>query len=193
MTLFELVEMRLKELGLSREDFIRKLGFKQYAKARHLFQNLQEDDVRDMPHMRRAFAKILEVSQEIVDQAIQVSRDLRFERQDAEWRAEFQPHAVLTTAHEIPSPIFAAALTGADKKLSMVLPEAIPKVQWPKWVLERLPRGLPGFGLVTGFVINYIPDHAVRFDLEGNPVETLNKAYRRGRVYMRGVLPLNIH
>jgi len=192
MTLSKLVEMRLTDLGLSREDFTRKLGFKQYAKAQHLFQNLREDYMRDMPHMRRDFAKILEVPQVVVDEAIQVSRDLRFERQDAEWRAEFQPHAVLTTTREIPRPIFAAALTGADKKLSMVLPEVIPAVQWPKWVLERLPRGLPGFGLVTGFVINHTPEHAVRFDLDGNPVEILDKAYRRGRVYMQGMPPLNI-
>lgn len=192
MTLSKLVEMRLTDLGLSREDFTRKLGFKQYAKAQHLFQNLQEDYMRDMPHMRRDFAKILEVPQEVVDEAIQVSRDLRFEKQDAEWRAESQAHAVLTTEREIPRPIFAAALTGADKKLSMVLPEAIPAVQWPKWVLKRLPRGLPGFGLVTGFVINHTPDHAVRFDLDGNPVEILDKAYRRGRVYMLGMPPLNI-
>lgn len=192
MTLSKLVEMRLTDLGLSREDFTLKLGFKQYAKAQHLFQNLQEDNIGDMPHMRRDFAKILEVPQEVVDEAIQVSRDLRFERQDAAWRAEFQPHAVLTTEREIPRAIFAAALTGADKKLSMLLPAAIPAVQWPKWVLGRLSRGLPGFGLVTGFVINHTPDHAVRFGLDGNPIETLDKAYRRGRAYMKGMPPLNI-
>jgi len=148
--------------------------------------------MRGMPHMRRDFATILEVPQELVDEAIQASRDIRFERQDAEWRAEFQPHAVLTTARDIPQPIFAAAMTGADKKLSIVRPETISAVQWPKWILERLPRGLPGFGIVTGFVINHTPDYAVRFDLDGNPVETLDKAYRRGRVYMQGMPPLNI-
>lgn len=193
MTLFKLVEMRLAELGLSRKDFTRKLGLKHYAKAQHLFQNLQENDMRDMLHMRRDFAKILEVPQEVVDDAIQVSRDLRFERQDAEWRAEFQPHAVLTTEREIPRPIFAAALTGTDKKLSMLLPASIPAVRWPRWVLGHLPRGLPGFGLVTGFVINHTPDHAVRFDLDGNPMETLEKAYRRGRSYTHGMPPLNMN
>lgn len=192
MTLSELVEKRLTDLGLSRENFTRKLGFKQYAKAQNLFHNLREDDMCDMHHMRSDFAKILEVPQEVVDQAIQASRDVRRERQDSEWRTKFQPHAVLVTEHEIPRPIFAAALTGADKKLSMILPDALPAVQWPKWVMERLPIGLPGFGAVTGFVINHTPAHAVRFDLDGNPVETLDKAYRRGSAYVHGVPPLNI-
>ncbi len=38
------------------------------------------------------------------------------------------------------------------------------------------------FGPTTGFIVNYTPDHAVRFDLEGKPVETLAHAYRPGEV-----------
>ena len=38
------------------------------------------------------------------------------------------------------------------------------------------------FGATTGFVVNYDPDHAIRFDLDGNPVEVLNHAYRPGEV-----------
>ncbi len=38
------------------------------------------------------------------------------------------------------------------------------------------------FGTTTGFVVNYDPDHAIRFDLDGNPVKVLNRAYRPGEV-----------
>ena len=38
------------------------------------------------------------------------------------------------------------------------------------------------FGATTGFIVNYTPDHAVRFDLEGRPTETLSRAYRPGEV-----------
>ena len=38
------------------------------------------------------------------------------------------------------------------------------------------------FGLTTGFIVNYTPDRAVRFDLEGRPMETLARAYRPGEV-----------
>ena len=37
-------------------------------------------------------------------------------------------------------------------------------------------------GPTTGFIVNYTPDFAVRFDLNGNPVETLYHAYRPGEV-----------
>jgi hypothetical protein len=32
----------------------------------------------------------------------------------------------------------------------------------------------------VGFIINYSPDCAVRFDLEGNPVELFDRAHRPG-------------
>jgi hypothetical protein len=38
------------------------------------------------------------------------------------------------------------------------------------------------FGKTTGFIVNYTADHAVRFDREGQPVETLARAYRPGEV-----------
>jgi hypothetical protein len=36
---------------------------------------------------------------------------------------------------------------------------------------------LPAFGRPTGFVVNYSPDRAVKFDLTGKAVENLPKAY----------------
>ena len=39
---------------------------------------------------------------------------------------------------------------------------------------------LPAFGAPTGFVINYAPDHAIRYDLDGHAVETLSRAKRLG-------------
>lgn len=38
------------------------------------------------------------------------------------------------------------------------------------------------FGPTTGFIVNYTPDQAVRFDCEGCLVETLTRAYRPGQV-----------
>jgi hypothetical protein len=46
MTLLEPVELGLTDLGLSQEDFTKKLGFKQYAKTQNPFQNLYENNMR---------------------------------------------------------------------------------------------------------------------------------------------------
>ena len=48
---------------------------------------------------------------------------------------------------------------------------------------EKLARSngvVTTFGRAIGFVVNYSPDEAVRFDLEGKPVEVLDRAYRLG-------------
>ena len=39
---------------------------------------------------------------------------------------------------------------------------------------------LPSFGAATGFIVNFTPDHAVRYDIDGHPVETLGRAKRLG-------------
>ena len=38
-------------------------------------------------------------------------------RTEAEWRAAFQPHAIIATDRSVPSPIFVAALIGVEKIL----------------------------------------------------------------------------
>jgi hypothetical protein len=47
--------------------------------------------------------------------------------------------------------------------------------------LKRWKRNIPCFGEPTGTIINYSPDRAVRFDLDGQPVEIFDAAYRLGR------------
>ena len=41
---------------------------------------------------------------------------------------------------------------------------------------------VPYHGRTTGFIVNYTPDRAVRFDLDGNPVEHFDRAYIPGQV-----------
>jgi hypothetical protein len=38
------------------------------------------------------------------------------------------------------------------------------------------------FGPTTGFIVNYTSDRAIRFDLEGQVVETFPRVYRPGEV-----------
>ena len=38
------------------------------------------------------------------------------------------------------------------------------------------------FGKALGLIINYSPDAALRCDLDGKPLEVLDKAYRPGEV-----------
>jgi hypothetical protein len=49
---------------------------------------------------------------------------------------------------------------------------------------EKIGKGscgrIPAFGKPTGVVVNYSPDHAVEFDLKGNPLRVLELAHRPG-------------
>jgi hypothetical protein len=47
-------------------------------------------------------------------------------------------------------------------------------------VLDRFPERVLAFGKPVGFVINYSPDKAVRFDSNGQPIAILDKVVRPG-------------
>lgn len=183
----ELLSRRMADLKQGEQALFEALGIRKAGKGRALLERIGRDEMKGMLHHRRDLAAALDVPVEEIDAAIEVSRTRCSRRFDDAWRASFRPHAVLTTTRQIPQPIFVAALTGAEKKLYIEPPDHLPEPGWPAHVAAQLPRGLPGFGGVTGFVINYTPDRAVRFDRAGNPVEELDSAYRRGSLWMRGI------
>jgi hypothetical protein len=79
---------------------------------------------------------------------------------------------------------------GAERWLKIDLDLTEPPDSYARQALSVVGRRpfIPFFGATTGFVVNYTPDHALRFDLEGTPVETLARAYRPGEVtlYLKG-------
>jgi hypothetical protein len=111
-------------------------------------------------------------------------------RQEAEarekiWRENFCPHAIILTERTVPSPIFVAAMIGVEKLLRIDLDATQGPVSFVRQVLDRLPEKVPAFGKPIGFVINYSPDTAVRFDSNGQPIETLDEAVRPGTAVLR--------
>ena len=111
--------------------------------------------------------------------------ELTADRRDAEWRAAFKPHAYLLGTHTRPSSITIFGISGGAKRwLKIPLDLEQPPVTFATQALGfvRQTPVVPFFGPTTGFVINYTPDRAVRFGLEGNPVECLPCAYFPGDV-----------
>ena len=111
--------------------------------------------------------------------------ELTADRRDAAWRAAFKPHAYLLGTHTRPSSITIFGISGGAKRwLNIPLDLEQPPVTFATQALGfvRQTPVVPFFGPTTGFVINYTPDRAVRFGLEGNPVECLPSAYFPGDV-----------
>jgi hypothetical protein len=107
---------------------------------------------------------------------------------EAEWRVAFRPHAIIATDRSVPSPIFVAALVGVEKILRIDLDTSLPEETYAQQALAKVPEQTIAFGRPIGVTVNYAPDRAVRYDLTGNPVETLTEAVRCGKAYFR-VLP----
>ena len=107
-------------------------------------------------------------------------------------QTNFQPHAVIIAERRIPSPIFVAAIFGVDRILRIDFDLDQPRNTYVKQALAGIDEKLahfkcpylPGFGSPVGFVVNYSPDHAIRFGLDGNAVEILPAAYWTGRASM---------
>ena len=196
------IAARLNELGLTEDEFLRRLGYRKLPKGRqHLEQIYLGDCTRRMLVQR--LPEALEVPPSLVRKAVEeTGRQLRLAEDNA-YRADFKPHAVILTERLIPQPIFVAAFIGPARLKCIDFDVALPPATFVGQALDGLHQKLfefnpalkkakctpdvvrhrgdiPAFGRPTGFIVNYSPDHAVRFDLDGNAVETLDRARRIG-------------
>ena len=99
--------------------------------------------------------------------------------------AAFKPHAIIQTERSIPSPIFVACLLGPERLLRIDFDTSREPATYIRQALAQMnlkypEGGVPAFGRIVGLVINYAPNRAVRFDLEGKALELLPNACRVG-------------
>ena len=124
------------------------------------------------------------VVRETAEALDQISRQATADR-EAAWRASFKPNAYLCGSQERPSSITMCGVTGGPERwLKISLDCSRPPVTYAKQalaVVQKTPT-ISFFGRTTGFIINYSPDHAVRFDLDGNPVEVFSRAYSPAQI-----------
>ncbi len=95
----------------------------------------------------------------------------------------FKPTAYLLGSRSIPSSITQYAFTGGARRwLAIPLDLSQPPVTYAAQALAyaQLQREIRFFGSTVGFWLSYTAGRAVRFDLQGNPVETRDSAYEPG-------------
>jgi hypothetical protein len=193
-----LIESRSRDLGLSRAELVRRAGFKNIAKGMRRLDSLVAGDLETTRTLIHGLATALDVPKPVVDQAMEDTRrqiewgkQQAAEKEEAAWRAEFKPHAIILTERTRPQPIFVAALIGVENLLRLDFDTGGNPVGYVKKAEQELERRLsrwkgtlPAFGRPTGLVLNFSPDKAVRFDLEGNPKEIFSKAYPAGQAHL---------
>jgi hypothetical protein len=194
----ELISSRCNELDLGPVELVRRCGYKNIAKGLRRLEELRKGDFESTRGLISGLPQALDVPAEVIQKAIDDTTKQLHEFHEAAWRAAFKPHAIILTDRKIPQPIFVAAIIGVDELLRIDFPPAASPEMYPDLAIEgirtKLARwnrdfnrrkgldfyDLPAFGRPVGFVVNYSPDHAVCFDLDGNALEVLSKAHRLG-------------
>jgi hypothetical protein len=139
----------MTELGLSRGEFAKRLGYKNIAKGIRRIDVLCAGDIEGTKNFLELLPQALETSAETVKIALdQTVRELELaEQQEAEardniWPETFRPHAIILTERAVPSPIFVAAMIGVEKLLRIDLDATQGPVSFARQVLDRLPEAL---------------------------------------------------
>ena len=178
---------RSDELGLSAVELVRRCGFKNIPKGLRRLEQLCQGDLARATIIIDSLPSALEVTADVVQQAIdQTQQELR-EADEKAWRETFCPHAIIVTERVIPQPLFVAAVIGVERLLRLDLDGSQDPVTYVTQARARLSQrlakwkgALPAFGRPVGLIVNFTPDSAVRFDLNGNEVEVLDAAHRLG-------------
>jgi hypothetical protein len=179
-----LIEDRCLELGLTRHDIVRRAGYTNLSKGH---RKLDELLLGDLWHSRGLISRLpaaLGVSADVVNEAVaETERQMRA-AEDVAYRAAFRPHAIILTEYTRPTSITMAAIGGADRKLRVDFEPGSSPMSYLKQALDQVRRRSPitFYGAAVGVVINFSPDHAVRFDLDGNVVDVLPAAHRPGQL-----------
>jgi len=190
----DLIENRQRQLGLRRNELARRCGFKNVEKGLRRIDGVCHGDF-DSPGAKMVLDNIavaLEVDKVVVEEAIAATAEIIAEanrlaeaKRDAAWRKSFKPHAYLVGSTNRPSQITFYGLTGGPERwLKIPLDLSQPPVTYAVQAHEFVAKTpfVPYHGRTTGFIVNYTPDSAVRFDLDGDPVEHFDRAYMPGQV-----------
>jgi hypothetical protein len=182
-----LISKRSEELGLSAVELARRFGYKNVSKSLRRLEQLCQGDLSRSTALIYALPSALEVTAEVVRQAVDETKQKLEETRERAWREAFRPHAIILTERQRPEPLFVAAVIGVERLLRLDLDHsrdpATYVTQARTALKQRLTRWkgvLPAFGRPVGLIVNYSPDSAVRFDLDGSVVEVLDAAHRLG-------------
>jgi hypothetical protein len=200
-----LISDRLRVLDLRRGDLMRRVNYKNVAKGLRRLDKLLAGDLDKARDLIHALPAALDVPPEVVEHAIEETRRQVTEAHEAArhalgaaWRAAFRPHAIILTEKIVPQPIFVAAIIGAERLLRIDFDLALGLGSYANQALTgvrrklaefrgesgKIPDTLPAFGRPVGVIVNYTPDRAVRFDLDGKPLVIFPRAHRPADAYL---------
>jgi hypothetical protein len=180
----QLIEDRCRILSISRRQVVHRAGYRNLAKGLRRLDELPAGELRTTQGLIERLPGALDVPAETVQEAVTETDRQRRAAEERAYRAAFKPHAIILTEHIRPTSITLAAFTAADRELRIDFEPNSQPISYITQTLRAVRRRSPirFFGAAVGVVVNYSPDHAVRFDLDGNAVEVLPRAYEPGQL-----------
>ena len=168
---------RMDQLGLRPAQVAERCGISNIRTGQralgNVYRGIWEDEWARA--ILRNLAAALEVEKSLV--AAEVCRTKQAIA-DAKRKAEAEQEAAWRAA-------FVAVTGGPDRWLRIALDLTQPPLSYANQalVVARRTKEVPFFGAVTGVIVNYAPEQAVRFDLDGTPIECLPRAYSPGQTF----------
>lgn len=186
----QLIKSRTAELGISYAQLVRLAGYANEAKGVRRLEGLFASDFESTRGLIEKLPEALGLPKEVVEAAIAKTKQYIADYEEAEWRASFKPNLrILTEQNGRPRQIGMAAICNAGTRVCIEFPDELPASQYLEYVLKILPAQLQEvssfFYAPTGFVINWSPDSASRYELDGTLVEDMARAYRGGSLSFR--------
>lgn len=167
-------------LALSKADLARRMGYEiTVEKGVRRLDALLAGDLRKYGNLRRELALGLYVDVTALDEVVADTRYVQWARDDREYRLGFTPHVIWDTEFRSPRPISIAGFIGAQRNLYFH-PAGTNPADWSEEATANCPPGIPCYGVVRGFWVNYSPDCAVHFSKQGEPDDVLVQAIRPG-------------
>jgi hypothetical protein len=166
-----LIEDRCHTLGLSCHDVVRRARYVNLSKGHRRLDELLGGNLHHTQGLIERLPVALDLPVSTVTEAVEATERELWAREDAAWRAGFVPHAIILTEHERPTSITFAAFTAADRHLIVNFEPDSSRISYVAQALKavRLRSPIRFYGNAVGVVVNYGPDTAVRFDLDGTP------------------------
>lgn len=183
----DLIDLRCNELSISYNDLIIKTGVSNVAKGHRRLQQLFDGDFIASKGLIEKLPEALGVDPALLDETIRVSAQQISDEVEADWRANFKPHALAITANNgRPRQITMAALCNAGRHVHIQFPEGMNPSNFKDYALKAVRKRavvLSNFFYpLEGFVVNYTPDLAIKYCLQGEEIGVINNAVKAGKL-----------
>lgn len=187
LAIFDLIQQRCKDLSISQNELIVRSGTTNIAKGHRRLQQIFDGDFNSSRGLIDKLPQALGVTRDAIDAAIDASEKQISDEIDAAWRANFKPHALAITANNgRPRQITMAAICNAGRHVRVDFPDRLDVLDYRDYALTKIRHQASEiskfFFELEGFVINYSPDEARKFNLRGEQTEVVSQAIKAGNL-----------